>query len=296
MNNQIIVHSFGSHQLALHRFSKGQSAFPPVLLIHGSIENGKIFFSKSGKGYAPFLADAGFDVFVADLRGKGESTPPIGKGFSASQSDTISEEIPFLINRVLTITGSESLHLGAHSWGGILLLSSYALHPKQWNIRSFIFFGTKRRIGIFNWARFTTIDLAWSLLGSFFTLLYGYLPAKKLKMGSDNEAARFYFQVNRWVYSKRWIDPETKMDYAHILTNLALPPIHLFTGKNDKLLGHPKDVRRLASEIGHPEAVTVLSLENGNRHDYDHINMLTHPDAVQDHFQQVLALLQKYSR
>ncbi len=292
---QTTLHFFGRHQLALHRFSKGQSAFPPILLIHGSIENGKIFFSKSGKGYAPFLADAGLDVFVADLRGKGASTPPVAKGFAASQSDTIAEEIPFLINRVLQMTGAESLHLGAHSWGGILLLSSYALYPEQWNICSFIFFGTKRRIGIFNWARFTTIDLGWSLLGSFVTLLYGYLPAKKLKMGSDNEASRFYFQVNRWVYSKRWIDPETKTDYGKLLKGIPLPPIHLFTGKNDKLLGHPKDVRRLAFEIGHPEAVTVLSRENGNRHDYDHINILTHPDAIHDHFQHVLALLQKYS-
>jgi pimeloyl-ACP methyl ester carboxylesterase len=290
------MQSFGRHQLALHRFSKGQSPHPPVLLIHGSIENGKVFFSKSGKGYAPFLADAGFDVFVADLRGKGESTPFVARGFKASQTDTISKEIPFLVDRVLSITGADSLHLGAHSWGGVLLLSAYALCHQKWNIRSFIFFGTKRRIGIFNWARFTTIDLGWSILGAFFTILYGYLPAKKLKMGSDNEPSRFYFQVNRWVYSKRWTDAETGTDYRKILKNLMLPPVHLYTGKNDKLLGHPEDVRRLALEIGHPEAVTVLSRENGYRHDYDHINILTHPDAVHDHFQEVLTQLQKYSR
>ena len=44
---------------------------PALLLIPGSIENGHIFYSKSGKGFAPWMAERGFDVFVADLRGRG---------------------------------------------------------------------------------------------------------------------------------------------------------------------------------------------------------------------------------
>lgn len=295
MKPQTIHLSFESHQLALHRFNLGNSKYPPILLIHGSIENGKIFYSRSGKGFAPFLAEAGFDVFVADLRGKGDSRPLVSRGFRASQTDTITKEIPFLVDQVLHISGASSLHFGAHSWGGVLLLSSYALHYHNWNVKSMVFFGTKRRIGIFNLNRFRTIDLGWSLLGTLFTLFFGYLPAKRLKMGSDNEPARFYFQVNRWVYSPKWKDPETGTDYKEMLKSHTLPPIHLFTGKNDKLLGHPDDVRRLALEIGRPEAVQVLSRANGYRHDYNHINILTHPDAVYDHFQEVKKLLEQHS-
>lgn len=295
MKPQTIHLPFESHLLALHRFVSGKSTFPPVLLIHGSIENGKIFYSRSGKGFAPFLARAGFDVFVADLRGKGDSRPSVSRGFKASQTDTITREIPFLVNQVLNISGADSLHFCAHSWGGVLLLSSYALHYKDWKVKSMVFFGTKRRIGIFNVNRFKTIDLGWSLFGTLITGLFGYLPAKKLKMGSENEPNLFYFQVNRWVYSKKWTDPETGTDYGSILRSIKLPPIYLFTGKNDKLLGHPEDVKRLAAEIGRPEAVRILSRAKGYRHDYNHINILTHPDAVYDHFQEVKKLLERFS-
>lgn len=297
MQNESLYVEFAGETLALHRFRpQTDSGRPPVLLIHGSIENGKIFYSRSGKGFAPFLAQNGFDVFVADLRGKGASTPRVNRGSRASQTDTIEGEIPFLVQTVKNITGSDSLHLGAHSWGGVLLMSAYALLHAEWNIRSMIFFGTKRRIGIRNWHKFTTIDLGWTLLGSLATWYKGYLPAKKLKMGSDDEPRKFYFQLNRWVYSRNWIDPETGFDYRAKIRTLQLPPLHFYTGIHDRLLGHPADVRRLVEETGQAHAeVKILGKQNGNLHDYNHIDILTHPDAVHDHFPEVLGLLIRYS-
>lgn len=295
MNKSILFHSFAGEEIAVHRFHRGDSTYPPVLLIHGSIESGKIFFSASGKGFAPYLAQQGFDVFVADLRGKGSSLPAVSKKSKASQTDTITGEIPFLVEKIKEITGKNELHFGAHSWGGVLLLSAYALFYPEWHIKSMIFFGTKRRIGIRNWNKFLIIDMGWCLIGILSSWLYGYLPAKKLKMGSDDEPKKFYRQVNKWVYSKKWIDPETKFNYREKLKQLHLPPIHFFTGKNDKLLGHPDDVHRLAMETGQIEHIHILSKANGNLHDYNHINILTHGDAVNDHFPVVAALYKQYS-
>ena len=48
-------------KLYIKRFYNQLNA-PPALMIHGSVENGRIFYSNSGKGFAPFLADQGFDV------------------------------------------------------------------------------------------------------------------------------------------------------------------------------------------------------------------------------------------
>ena len=296
MRKEIIHHSFKDETIAIHRFHGGEPDLPPVILVHGSIESGKIFFSASGKGYAPFLAQNGFDVFVVDLRGKGSSRPLVNARSKASQTDTIMEEIPSIIKKVKEITGSHALHLGAHSWGGVLLLSAYALFHSEWNIKSMVFFGTKRRIGIRNFNKFKTIDLGWTMIGSIATFFCGYLPAKKLKMGSDDEPGKFYYQLDRWVRSKNWVDPETKFDYREKLQSLMLPPIHFYTGINDTLLGHPDDVQRLADETAQRHAIVkVLSKQNGNKQDYNHINILTHPDAINDHFMEVLALLKKYS-
>lgn len=291
-----IYHSYKDEQIALHRFGDNTSAYPPVLLVHGSIENGKIFYSTSGKGLAPYLAQRGFQVFVVDLRGKGVSKPVVSRKSRATQTDTIMGELPSIIRHIKEITGNGNLHLGAHSWGGVLLLSAYALFHAEWNIKSMVFFGTKRRIGVRNLHKFFTIDIGWCLIGSLATLVYGYLPAKKLKMGSDDEPRKFYSQVNRWVYSKNWTDPETKTDYREKLGQLTLPPLYFYTGINDKLLGHPADVNRLLLETAQPHArLTILSKQNGNLHDYDHINALTHPDAVKDHFPEVAELFRKHS-
>ena len=295
MNKTTIFHPFKGETVAIHRFAIGQSPYPPVLLVHGSIESGKIFYSSSGKGFAPFLAQNGFDVFVVDLRGKGASTPAVSRKSTASQTDTILEEIPSVIQKIKEVTGSDSIHLGAHSWGGVLLLSAYALFYEQWKVKSMIFFGTKRRIGIRNFEKFTKIDLGWCAIGSLSTLLYGYLPAKALKMGSDDEPATFYREVNKWVYRKNWIDIQTRFDYRQKLQTLTLPPIHFYTGIHDRLLGNPEDVKRLAAEVNQPEAVKILGKQNGNLHNYDHINILTHPDAVKDHFVEVAELYKKYS-
>ena len=72
----------------------------PVFMIHGSIENGKIFYSKSGKGYAPYMASQGYDVFVVDLQGRGESTPTMNKNSHYGQLDVIKTDMPACIKKI----------------------------------------------------------------------------------------------------------------------------------------------------------------------------------------------------
>ena len=63
-----------------------------------------------------------------------------------------------------------------------------------------------------------------------------------------------------------------------------LPPAWFLAAPRDPCLGHPDDVRRLAQEAAPGSRVTVLGKANGNLQDYDHVSMLTHPDAERDHF------------
>lgn len=287
--------SFKGEQIAIHRFARQQARATPILLIHGSIENGRIFYSSSGKGLAPYLASEGFDVFVADLRGRGGSKPPVSAKSKASQTDTISEELPAIINKVQELSGSSAIHLGAHSWGGVMLLASYALFHEEMNVRSMVFLGSKRHISIFNLNRFFNIDLGWSILGPILTAIHGYFPAKIYGAGADNEPRVFNRQVRTWVYQKEWIDPETGFDYAEDIRNIQLPPIFFFAGVKDPYLGHPQDVQRLAEECGVPDSVTMLGKRHGNLHDYGHIDMLTHPDAVKDHFPGIAEIFRQHS-
>jgi len=67
---------------------------------------------------------------------------------------------------------------------------------------------------------------------------------------------------------------------------MHLPPTLSMTGINDHTLGNQKDVKLLMQETNLSEnsKFQLLSKSNGNDIDYDHVNILTHKNAVNDHF------------
>src|SRR5690606_33141901 len=105
-------------------YARGASR--PVLLLHGAVENGRIFYTDSGKGFAPFLASWGFDTYSADLRGRGGSGRPISRESGYGQTEAIRDELPALARAVSDRHGGMPVDWVAHSWGGVLMLSALA--------------------------------------------------------------------------------------------------------------------------------------------------------------------------
>lgn len=267
----------------------------PVFLLHGSIEDGRIFYSKNLKGLAPYLAKQGYDVFIGDMQGRGKSTPAINKNSAYGQVDVIKTDIPMFLEKIKSVSGHEKVHCMAHSWGGVLMLSYLARF--QSNILSLVMFGTKRRITVRNWQYLIQLGFYWHFLGTIGVHILGYLSAVALKMGSDNEPKNHYRQINKWLGAKsEWIDNEDGFDYGEALKTAKLPPCLFLAGKNDVLLGNPKDVLLLQSEVGRPTDYWLLSKKEGFKQDYDHINMLTHPDAAKDTFPKVVEWLQALNK
>ena len=285
----------GGDTLALRRFT-GATPGPPLLMLHGAIENGHIFYSDSGKGLAPYLARNGFDVYVIDLRGHGSSTPAIGRNSPYGQTEAIREDIPACIAAVKKIRGRVRQQWLAHSWGGVLFSSLLARYPQYAaEVDSLVYFGSKRTIRVWNWHRIAKVDLVWRWLCPLACALFGYLPARQLRIGSDSETSKFYRQSAAWVKSDAWIDSDDGFDYGTAIGAVPLPPVWYIAAQNDFALGHPRDVRDFMASAGEQESrYTCLSRSNGNRHDYDHINMLTHPDAVTDHFPHILEWLRHH--
>lgn len=276
----------------------GSAGGTPVVMFHGAIENGRIFYSSSGKGLAPFLAVSGFDVFVADMRGKGKSSPPIARGAAFGQTEAITEEIPAVIEAVRKICGDRPQMWVAHSWGGVLLTSFLARFPEYLQlVKGMVFFGSKRNIRGGNFWKLLKVDLVWNLVCPLACRIAGYLPAKHLKIGSDNESTKFYKQSADWVRSDAWVGDDDGFDYGAAVETVKLPPTWHIAAISDHALGHPDDVRRFMESAGEQERrFSILSRKNGNLHDYNHINMLTHPDANRDHFPKVAAWLKDHDR
>jgi predicted alpha/beta hydrolase len=266
-------------------------------MLHGAIENSRIFYSGSGRRLATYLARNGFDVYVADLRGRGKSKPPIDRSSRFGQTEAITEDIPAFVEAVRVLRGSVPQQWVAHSWGGVLFSSVMARFPEYRElVNSLVYFGSKRTIRVWNFQRILKVELVWNLICPLACLIAGYLPARQLRIGSDSETAKSYRQSANWVKYDAWVDSDDGFDYGAAVKKLSLPPIWYIAAQNDRALGHPRDVRAFMESTGSQECrYTVLSRSNGNLHDYDHISMLTHTDAVHDHFPEVLEWLRQHN-
>ena len=256
-----------------------------VFMLHGAVENGKIFYSNSDKGLAPFLARAGYDVYVMELQGRGQSHPPINKDSTYGQTEAILIDIPCALEFIKQQTQNKPQHWIGHSWGGVLLAAFLARTPNFGTpILSQVYFGSKRRINVKSWRKVIYIDFIWKRLCRWLVGLYGFLPAQKYWMGADSESDKSHLQSVAWVYGC-WHDSDDNFDYGKALKDRALPPTWFIAAQKDHILGHPSDVIDFMSECGNGEQrYSLLSSQNGNLKEYNHIDMLTDPLAEKDHF------------
>ncbi len=275
----------GPDQVHLREFA-GEGS--PALLVHGAIENGRVFYSRSGKGLAPFLANAGFNPFVLDLRGRGESRPKIGPHATHGQWESIVVDLP-AVSDFLWNAQPRRQHWVAHSWGGVLMAAALARKPElRARVASLTFLGSKRAIRVSGLRKWFIVDLGWFFLSRTLVELYDYLPARRWRFGSDDESRLSHSEGAVWVEPGPWIDPRDGFDYRAALEGVALPPLLSLAGKNDRVLGHPSDVEDFLRECGTgPRQSIVLGRAAGNRRDYGHVDMLTAPEAPDDHFPRI---------
>lgn len=281
------------HLKRIYQNPKGKTVF----LMHGSVEDGRIYYSKSGKGLAPFLARQGYDVFIPDLSGKGQSKPPINRDAIHGQTEAITIEIPLFLKKIKELKGETPQHWIGHSWGGTLQYAYLLRFPNDELVLSMCHFGVKRRITAKGWHRFYKLTFAWYFLGNLLTRIYGFMPSKIYKFGSENESKKFYHQVNKWFKSEKWIDDDG-FDYSAQIGKVNLPASRFLTGVKDYALGAKQDSELLMNElqIQDKSEVIVLGKKYGNVVDYDHNNILIHQACPTDNFPLVIEWFKRFER
>ncbi len=260
----------------------------PVLLIHGSMENAKIYYSKSLKGFAPFLAE-NYNTFSWDLRGRGESEPALDKKSNFNLHPIINSDFKFIIDYILELTQKEKIFLVGHSWGGVLINSFLVRYPEYINkIEKIVYFGCKRSILVNSFKKAMMIHFGLNFAGRYYVSRQGFLPSTFF--GSDGESRGTYKDILNWIYKRKtWIDPTDNFNYKQAAKKVELPKGLYLIGKSDQALGEKSHVEYLIKESNHSKhEIRILGKKSGNKIDYGHIDMLTHPDANTDHFEQIL--------
>lgn len=290
LNNQQTLH--------LRRIANDDKAGPVVFLMHGAVENGKIFYTHSNKGLAPFLAEQGYCCYVADLRGRGESKPLISRHAKYGQTEAIVEDIPAFINYIEEEEGKKPDYWVAHSWGGVLMNSVFARFPEYLkDVKACAYFGSKRSLFNNHPKKLLQANIIWYFMAPILAKKHGYLNAKGYKWGSDNESQKSHYQSMQWAKKKPWVDSDDGFDYAKVLAKIQVPPTLHIAAVNDKALAQPIDIKKFIAESGPgKQTLKIYGKRYGHGVDYDHINMLTHPQARDEQFKDVVNWFNEHSK
>ena len=295
MQQESIYITEGEEQLHLRHIWQRKGGVP-IFMLHGLIENGFIFYTEKGKGLACYLAEQGFDVYVADLRGRGKSLPAINSQSTFGQHETITCDIALFLEKIQSIN-PQKMHLIAHSWGGVLISSFLARYPKWLDkVYSKTCFGTKRVVTAKTMEAYFKLGFMWRYIAPILAKKNGYFDAKKFRFGSDSETKKSLEESITWVIPGKWHDLNDGFDYYTAAQNITWPPTWHLTGISDYALGHQQDVQLFIDECNNRNAkFSVLSKQAGNQVNYDHINILTHPNTVNDHFPKLALWLKGFS-
>lgn len=295
MQQESIYITEGEEQLHLRHIWQRKGGVP-IFMLHGLIENGFIFYTEKGKGLACYLAEQGFDVYVADLRGRGKSLPAINSQSTFGQHETITCDIALFLEKIQSIN-PQKMHLIAHSWGGVLISSFLARYPKWLDkVHSKTCFGTKRVVTAKTMEAYFKLGFMWRYIAPILAKKNGYFDAKKFRFGSDSETKKSLKESITWVIPGKWHDLNDGFDYYTAAQNITWPPTWHLTGISDYALGHQQDVQLFIDECNNRNAkFSVLSKQAGNQVNYDHINILTHPNTVNDHFPKLALWLKGFS-
>ena len=285
-----------SDQVHLTRFFLDKNNLgTPVFMLHSTLQDGSTFYSDDGHGLACYLARKGYDVFVADLRGKGKSWPSVNSSSAFGNHQAINEDIPALLEKIISKRGRIPQIWIGHGWGSVLMASFYARYGDGvCPVAKMAHFAARRQIQTTNSSKKFLIDFIWRKLGKWLIVLNGYMPARLLRMGVTNESKANYRDYLQWSSSDDWRDAEDGFSYGEAILKQQLPPSFYFAASSDKAYGDPVDVREFMKELGpHDGRLMVLSRHGGNLRNYSHMDMVRHKDADKDHFPLLLDWLQQ---
>ena len=125
----IRVASDNGGQLQLQRLGAAPTSGPVVLLLHGAMSDSRVFLPAE-HGLARYLAEQGCCVYVADLRGHGDSQPALGGPQPIRMWDLLQADIPALLEWLRSEHPDQRLFVVSHGWGGVWLAAALIRKPQ----------------------------------------------------------------------------------------------------------------------------------------------------------------------
>ena len=258
---------------------------PPVAVAvvgHAMMVDRRTLDRPRGRGLASTLAAAGVACVVADLRGHGHSGPRAADGGDWSYDDLVEHDVPTLAAFARARFPSLPLACVGHSLFGHVALAHLSRHPDA-DVDALALFAVnapspswdaalrspalrspsrtlqalRRRAGI-------------ELMG-LATRAFGYLPARRLRYGTDDESAGYVRDFLRNGRDHRW-RARDGFDYFDGLARIDRP-LFAVTGAGDLYMSPPDDARAIADRVPGAQ-FRVVGRQSGLAFDPDHMGLV----------------------
>ncbi len=253
-----------------------------VLLTHGTLSNRKVL-----NAISDFLIKNNFTCWIFEWRNHGLSSK-IKEPFNF---ETIGkEDFKLVFDYLFDLENISNLHCITHSGGGICLSIALIDYPKyQSKIKSITMFGAQAFGAGISYINYSKIYLS-----KIVCKILGYIPARKLGGGGEDESYYFMKQWFNWNLSGEF-KGESGIDYQEKLKNIRVPILSIY-GKGDTFIAPPKGCELfLAAFKNSINQSLYCSKENGFAEDYNHGRILHSRNASKEIYPIVLQWIEKHS-
>ncbi len=260
----------------------------PIIFLPGMFSNRRFWLSDKRIGLAAYLSDLGYDCWMIDRRGLGESGKAGYKNISLMQC--IEHDLP-AVQAFVHAHNPQAAYWVGHSFGGVLNALSLAQgRLKSEYVAGLINFSSQLTVGK------KLLNKPFSALIYASTAVFGHFPARKLKMGPDNEAPEAMRDCCRLV---DWAKKERSSSHADSFWqgfDTITQPILAFGSEGDTV-DPAAGCRELIAPIGSENKdFILLGKQHGHRQDYGHVAMLVSKDAAQEVWPMVRQWLEKHAK
>lgn len=256
-------------ELSLLRFSGDVRCDTPVLLTHGTLSNAQVCVR-----LASFLADQGFDCWILEWRGHGQSAA----GDASPDFQYLADvDVPAGLDAVRDATGKPNVFLVGHSGGGLVFLMHLARQPEsRARVRGLVTLASQATEAGGTWRDKAKIA-GFAVVNN----VLGHLPGPMLGLGPENEWRGVMNQWFRWNWSRRWLARDG-FDYAKALRDVDVPTLCL-AGAGDRFIAPVRGCERLYDVLGSRDKQFVLcGTSAGFAEEYDHTRIIASRAAGQE--------------
>ncbi|RMQ43254.1 Esterase/lipase/thioesterase protein [Pseudomonas cichorii] len=259
----------------------------PVILLHGSFSNRRFWYSPKGIGLGPFLARAGYDVWIAEMRGHGLSCR--NQNYRRNRvADYARYDLPAIAAFVHEQNGQVPHWIG-HSLGGTTLaaaLGGQYLGPES--AASVALFGSQ--VSRSYWP-LKIPPVQWS--GRLLLKPFEHISGSRFKRGPEDEPIGVVLESMRWHgLFGRFGDRDS--NWWAGLSSVEVPVLAVAA------VGDHQDpvwaCKMLFDQFGSQQRQFLcLGREHGFNEDFGHVQMLVSKSAQQQVWPRVLGWLQERS-